>query len=79
MGILILLKEMKQEEKRLFLILRPWGLIIKFQCLFGDAVEILPQFDKVYDFVFIDASKSKYPFFLSEAIRMSKRRYFDYC
>lgn len=76
---MILLKEMKQEEKRLFLILRLWDLRIRFPCLFGNAVELLPSFDKVYDFVFIDASKSKYPFFLSEAIRMSKRRYFDYC
>lgn len=76
---MILLRETKLEGKRLFLMLRLWGLRIRFLCLFGDAVEILPQFDKVYDFVFIDASKSKYPFFLSEAIRMSKKRYFDYC
>ena len=39
---------------------------------FGDAVEILPSFDKKYDMIFIDAAKGKYPFFLNEAIRMSK-------
>ena len=49
-----------------------WGLRIKLKCLFGDAVEILPQFDKLYDLIFIDAAKGKYPFFLGEAIRMSQ-------
>lgn len=36
----------------------------------GDAVEILPTLDGKYDIVFIDAAKGKYPFFLSEAMRM---------
>ena len=36
----------------------------------GDAVEILPTFNKKYDMVFIDAAKGKYPFFLKEALRM---------
>ncbi len=36
----------------------------------GDAVEILPTLDEKYDVVFIDAAKGKYPFFLSEAMRM---------
>lgn len=36
----------------------------------GDAVEILPTFEGKYDIVFIDAAKGKYPFFLSEALRM---------
>ena len=36
----------------------------------GDAVEILPTLDEVYDIVFIDAAKGKYPFFLKEAMRM---------
>ena len=36
----------------------------------GDAVEILPTFNKKYDVVFIDAAKGKYPFFLKEALRM---------
>ncbi len=36
----------------------------------GDAVEILPTLKNIYDVVFIDASKGKYPFFLEEALRM---------
>ena len=36
----------------------------------GDAVEILPTFNKKYDMVFIDAAKGKYPFFLKEALRL---------
>ncbi len=36
----------------------------------GDAVEILPTLENIYDVVFIDASKGKYPFFLKEALRM---------
>lgn len=36
----------------------------------GDAVDILPTLDEKYDVVFIDAAKGKYPFFLSEAMRM---------
>ena len=41
-------------------------------CIYeGDAVEILPTLDNEYDVIFIDAAKGKYPFFLSEAIRLS--------
>ena len=36
----------------------------------GDAVEILKQMDNRYDLIFIDASKSKYPIFLEESLRM---------
>ena len=36
----------------------------------GDAVEILKQMDNRYDLIFIDASKSKYPIFLAESLRM---------
>ena len=36
----------------------------------GDAVELLPTFNKKYDMIFIDAAKGKYPFFLKEALRM---------
>ena len=36
----------------------------------GDAVEILPTLTGKYDMIFIDAAKGKYPFFLSEALRM---------
>ena len=47
-------------------------LFDKINIFIGDAVEILPTFDKKYDIIFIDAAKGKYPFFLSEALRMSK-------
>ena len=43
----------------------------KINVILGDAVEILPKFNKKYDLIFIDAAKGKYPFFLNEAIRMS--------
>lgn len=39
----------------------------------GDAVEILPTFTEKYDVIFIDAAKGKYPFFLSQALRMSHK------
>lgn len=39
----------------------------------GDAVEILPTLNEEYDIVFIDAAKGKYPFFLSQALRMLKK------
>ena len=42
----------------------------KIHILEGDAVEILPKLKELYDVVFIDASKGKYPFFLKEALRM---------
>ena len=38
----------------------------------GDAVEVLPTMNGMYEVVFIDASKGKYPFFLKEALRMLK-------
>ena len=41
-------------------------------CIYeGDAVEILPTLTEEYDVIFIGAAKGKYPFFLSEAIRLS--------
>ena len=39
----------------------------------GDAVEILPKLDEKYDMIFIDAAKSKYPFFLKESLRLLKK------
>ena len=38
----------------------------------GDAVEILPNINKKYDMIFIDAAKGKYPFFLEQALRLLK-------
>lgn len=42
----------------------------KIKIYSGDAVEILPTLTGKYDMIFIDAAKGKYPFFLSEALRM---------
>ncbi len=42
----------------------------KINIYFGDAVEILPTFEDKYDMIFIDAAKGKYPFFLSQALRL---------
>ena len=42
----------------------------KINILEGDAVEILPNLNKKYNMIFIDAAKGKYPFFLKEALRM---------
>lgn len=39
----------------------------------GDAVEILPNINKKYEMIFIDAAKGKYPFFLKEALRLLKQ------
>ena len=38
----------------------------------GDAMEILPKFNKQYDVIYIDANKGKYPIYLQHAIRLSK-------
>ena len=45
----------------------------KINVILGDAVEILPCLDQTYDMFFIDAAKGKYPIFLNEALRMSKK------
>ena len=50
--------------------LKKVGVENKITLYEGDAVEILPTLNKKYDVVFIDAAKGKYPFFLSEALRM---------
>lgn len=58
-------KEAKQNIKKV-------GVEDKIRIYEGDAVEILPNLNKKYDAVFIDAAKGKYPFFLKEALRMIK-------
>lgn len=42
----------------------------KINIYLGDAVEILPKLNDKYDMIFIDAAKGKYPFFLSQALRL---------
>lgn len=39
----------------------------------GNAVDLLPTFNKKYDIIFIDAAKGKYPIFLKEALRLSHK------
>lgn len=58
-------KEAKENIKKV-------GVEDKIHIYEGDAVEILPNLNKKYDAVFIDAAKGKYPFFLKEALRMIK-------
>ena len=36
----------------------------------GDVVDLLPTLQGKYDMIFIDAAKGKYPFFLSQALRL---------
>ena len=42
----------------------------KINLFIEDAVGILPTFNNKYDFIFIDASKGKYPFFFEQALRL---------
>ena len=42
----------------------------RINIILGDAVEILPNINKKYDMIFIDAAKGKYPFFLNQALRL---------
>jgi predicted O-methyltransferase YrrM len=49
------------------------GIEDRVNIYFGNAVEILPTFEEKYDVFFIDANKGKYPIFLQEAIRLSKK------
>jgi predicted O-methyltransferase YrrM len=57
------IKEAKENVKKV-------GVADKINILTGDAVEILPTLEEKYDMVFIDAAKGKYPFFLSQALRL---------
>lgn len=50
--------------------IRQMNLEEKIHLYEGDAVEILPSLNEKYNVVFIDAAKGKYPFFLSQAIRL---------
>lgn len=48
------------------------GIEESINVILGDGVDILPNLNDKYDIIFIDASKSKYPRFLSQAIKLSK-------
>lgn len=42
--------------------------------LYGDAVEILPNLKGEFDMIFIDANKSKYPFYLEQSLRLLNKK-----
>ena len=49
------------------------GLQKNINVIIGNAVDILPTLNEKYDIFFIDAAKGKYPIFLKEEIRLSKK------
>lgn len=49
------------------------GLEDKINVMVGNAVDILPTLNEKYDVFFIDAAKGKYPIFLKETVRLSKK------
>lgn len=49
------------------------GLTENINVIIGNAVDVLPTLTKKYDAFFIDAAKGKYPIFLQESIRLSKK------
>lgn len=65
-------KEAKENIKKV-------GVENKIRIYEGDAVEILPTLNEKYDAVFIDAAKGKYPFFLKEALRMIRPKWYYFC
>lgn len=58
----------KQAEKNI----KKAKLEDKIKIYKGEAVNILPTLKGEYDIIFIDAAKSKYPFFLKESLRLIK-------
>ena len=53
--------------------IKQMGLDKTIKVIIGNAVEILPTMDEKYDIFFIDAAKGKYPIFLKETLRLSKK------
>ncbi len=53
--------------------IKQMGLEDKINVIIGNAVDILPTLNEKYDAFFIDAAKGKYPIFLKEALRLSKK------
>lgn len=48
------------------------GVSDRINIMIGNAVDILPSLNNVYDIVFIDAAKSKYSIFLEHGLRLVK-------
>lgn len=53
--------------------IKQMGLANNIKVIIGNAVEILPTINEKYDMFFIDAAKGKYPIFLKEVLRLSKK------
>ena len=53
--------------------IKQMGLKKNINVIKGNAVDILPTLNEKYDVFFIDAAKGKYPIFLKEALRLSKK------
>ncbi len=53
--------------------IKQMGLEKNINVIRGNAVDILPTLTEKYDVFFIDAAKGKYPIFLKEALRLSKK------
>ncbi len=49
------------------------GVEDRINIMVGNAVDILPNLDNVYDIVFIDAAKGKYPIFLEYGIKLTRK------
>ena len=49
------------------------GVEDKIRVIEGDALDILPYLQEVYDVVFIDAAKGKYNEFFEQAMRLTKK------
>jgi len=49
------------------------GVSDKIRVIEGDALDILPYFNELYDVIFIDAAKGKYNEFLEHALRLCKQ------
>ena len=71
-GIIDTIERDEERVKQAIENVKKVGVENKVNIYEGDAVEILPNLDKKYDAIFIDAAKGKYPFFLKQALRMIK-------
>ncbi len=70
-------EKMQEEAEKNFESINSEGNF-KINLLKGDAFEILPTIvpsseEDKYDMIFIDANKGKYPFYLSESLRLIKK------
>jgi caffeoyl-CoA O-methyltransferase len=50
------------------------GLSDRIQCIYGDALEVLPKLEPVFDLIFLDADKERYPAYYEECLRLLSPR-----